>query len=83
MISEQLKLSLNSATISTSYKTSSKLSLNQSIYRTTKEAVKILGLERDYLLLKARSNGSSYRSDRYIVVPAGRNKWELFKLCKS
>jgi hypothetical protein len=55
----------------------------KSIYQTTKQVVDRLGLENDYLLRKARSNGGAYRSDRYIAVPAGHNKWELFQRCKA
>ena len=51
-------------------------------YRTTKQVVELLGLESDYLLRKARSNGSAYRSNRHIAVPAGHNKWEVFRRCK-
>jgi hypothetical protein len=55
----------------------------KSIYQTTKQVVDRLGLDNDYLLRKARSNGGAYRSDRYIAVPAGHNKWELFQRCKA
>jgi hypothetical protein len=52
-------------------------------FKTTKEAVQALNLESDYMLRKARSHGSAYRSDRYIAVPAGRNKWEIFHQRKA
>lgn len=88
MFSKQCELSLFSVSKNSSLKSVTSLSGKGSSvarprYKTTKEVVELLGLENDYLLRKARSNGSSYRSDRYIAVPAGHNKWELFKLCKS
>jgi hypothetical protein len=48
---------------------------------TTDEVVERLKLESPYQLRKSRANGSAYRSDRYVAVPAGRNRWELFQRC--
>jgi hypothetical protein len=50
-------------------------------YLTTKEAVKLLNLASARPLYSARANGSAYRKDHRIVVPAGRrDKWEIFRL---
>lgn len=74
--------STNSIAKSRSRTEQSRAALVKSIYRTTKQVVEFLRLDSDYLLRKARSKGSAYRNDRYIAVPAGHNKWELFQRCK-
>ncbi len=48
-------------------------------YLTTNDVVERLRLDSPYPLRKSRSNGCAYRSDRYIAVPVGRNRWELFQ----
>jgi hypothetical protein len=52
-------------------------------YLTTNEVVERLKLDSPYPLRKSRSNGSAYRSDRYVAVPAGHNRWELFRQVAS
>lgn len=52
-------------------------------YLTTNEVVERLKLDSPYPLRRSRANGSAYRSDRYVVVPAGRNRWELFRQVAS
>lgn len=52
-------------------------------YLTTNEVVERLKLDSPYALRRSRANGSAYRSDRYVVVPAGRDQWELFRQVAS
>jgi hypothetical protein len=52
-------------------------------YWTTDQVVSLLKLNSAYPLHKAKRNREAYRSDRYIAVPAGRNRWELFKRCSA
>jgi hypothetical protein len=52
-------------------------------YWTTNEVIQLLNLDSPYFLRKAKANRSAYRSDRYVAVPAGRNRWELFKRCNT
>jgi hypothetical protein len=52
-------------------------------YWTTDQVVSLLKLKSAYPLHKAKRSRESYRSDRYIAVPAGRNRWELFKRCSA
>ncbi len=55
----------------------------KSLYLTTNEVVALLKLDSPYPLRRSRANGSTYRNDRYVVVPAGRNRWELFRQVAS
>jgi hypothetical protein len=48
-------------------------------YWTTNEVIQLLNLDSPYALRKSKANGGAYRSDRYVAIPAGRNRWELFK----
>jgi hypothetical protein len=48
-------------------------------YWTTSKVVQLLSLNSPSSLYKARDRGSAYRSDRYIAVPAGHNRWEIFR----
>jgi hypothetical protein len=53
------------------------------IYWTTRETIEILELSNPYFLRKAKDFNSAYRSDEYIAVSAGRNKWEIFQRYKA
>jgi hypothetical protein len=89
MMLEQCELRLfglpqNVTTLPTSNKVARKQAVDtKSRYLTTNEVVERLKLDSPYLLRKSRANASAYRSDRYVVVPAGRNRWELFRQVAS
>jgi hypothetical protein len=51
----------------------------EKVYWTTSKVVQLLSLRSPSSLYKARDKGSAYRSDRYIAVPAGHNRWEVFR----
>jgi hypothetical protein len=74
----------NVTTLPTSNKVARRRGVDiKSRYLTTNEVVALLKLTSSSPLLRARANGSAYRTDRYVVVPAGRNRWELFRQVAS
>jgi hypothetical protein len=55
----------------------------EKVYCTTSRVVQLLKLRNASSLYQARNNGSAYRNDRYIAVPAGHNRWEVFRRCST
>jgi hypothetical protein len=76
----ELPLVVQPTNSSASQRTQRSRKTSEPRYLTTQEVVKLLNLSSARPLYSARANGTAYRQENQIVVPAGsKNKWEVFR----